>query len=242
MQDADYIGRLVTAQRDAVSTVDPQPFSQLDREAAYRVQTGVVTALGASVGMLKTAVHADGVGVVAPIFADKVGRAPSFRLASQTVAGLEVEVCVVLARDVPPRADAAAVLAAVDHYFLGVEICATRYTDRKAAGPMGGLADNMSGYGYAIGPKRARGAGAEIDGLEVGLVFGGKQIHAAPAKHAFGTVMASVVAYAASQHPAYPLKAGTIITTGSMCGLVPASGPGHVVASLGDETLEFDLV
>ena len=33
-----------------------------------------------------------------------------------------------------------------------------------------------------------------------------------------------------------------IVTTGSMCGLVPTSGVGHVVARLGDEQLEFDIV
>ena len=42
--------------------------------------------------------------------------------------------------------------------------------------------------------------------------------------------------------PEYPLKAGTTITTGSLCGLVPTNGIGYVVARLGDETVEFDVV
>ena len=92
----------------------------------------------------------------------------------------------VLGRDVPAGGvvTESDVAAAVDHYFLGVEICGTRYPDRKAAGPMGGLADNMSGLGYVIGPRRA--AGADIAGHEVRLEFAGKLIHAAPPKHAFG--------------------------------------------------------
>lgn len=240
MQDSELIDRLVAAQRNGTNSVDPTPYAQIDRETAYRVQTGVLAALGAKVGMLKTAVHPDGVGAVAPIYAANVGTAPSFTLRGVSMVGLEVEVGLVLAKDLSAGVDAADVVAAVDHYFLGVEICGSRFPDRKAAGPMGGMADNMSGLGYAIGPTRK--LGAEIEGIEVKLEFAGKQIHAAPAKHAFGNVLASLVAYANAQHPSYPLKAGTIITTGSMCGLVAASGPGHVVASFGDDRLEFDIV
>lgn len=240
MEDADLIGRLVAAHRDAQSRVDPQPFTQIDRETAYRVQSGVVAALGRAVAMLKTAVHPDGVGVASPILAPNVAAASGFQLASRTVVGVEVEVGLVLARDVPPGADAAAVLAAVDHWFLGVEVCATRYTDRLAAGPVGSLADSQAAYGYAIGPRRS--AGPDISGRDITVSLGGKEIYRAPAKHGFGSVMASVEAYAKHQRPDMPLKAGTIITTGSMCGLVPTGGPGHVVATLGSETVEFDLV
>lgn len=240
MQDEDFIGRLVAAHRDGVNTVDAQPFGQLDREAAYRVQSGVVASLGRAVAMLKAAVHPDGVGVASPILAPNVGAAPGFMLASRTVIGVEVEVGLVLARDIAPGADAAAVLAAVDHWFLGVEICATRYADRSVGGPTGGLADSQAAYGYVIGPKRA--AGTQIEGLDVTVSFEGKELYKAPAKHGFGSVMASVDAYAKHQRPDMPLKAGTIITTGSMCGLVPTGGPGHVVAGFGGQTVEFDLV
>ena len=96
----------------------------------------------------------------------------------------------------------------------------------------------MSAYGYCIGPRRGSDA---IDGLTVRLEFAGREINSAPAKHGFGTVLASLRAYADAQQPALPLKAGTVVTTGSMCGLVPTSGPGRVVAYLGDESLSFDL-
>ena len=78
--------------------------------------------------------------------------------------------------------------------------------------------------------------------MDGSVAFGGGDIYRAPAKHGFGTVMASVEAYAKHQRPEMPLRAGTIITTGSMCGLVPTSGPGHVVAGFGGQTVEFDLV
>jgi hypothetical protein len=234
--EADLIGLLAAAENAGSHDVDPTPYAQLDRAAAYRVQTGVLSATGASVGMLKTGIHPDGAGVVAPIPSARVGHARSFRLPVANVLGLEVEVGLVLARDVASSAD---VPGAIDHYFTGVEICGSRFTDRGKAGTMGGLADAMSALGYVIGPKRADD---QIDGLDIRLGFAGKEIYAAPAKHGFGTVLASLLAYADNQHPAYRLRAGTIVTTGSMCGLVPTTGTGRVVARLGDEVVELDIV
>lgn len=240
--EADLIRLLTDAQRSGSRSIDATTLAHLDRPAAYRVLTATQTALGEATGMLKTAVQPDGVGAAAPIFASRVGRAPDFALPADRVVGLEVEAGLVLARTIPndPGVDEAAVAAAVDHYFTGVEIVGTRYLDRAKAGPAAGLADNFSAFGYAIGSRYVRGA--DIDGLTVTLELAGKQIYAAPAKHGFGTVLASLVAYARAQHPHLPLAAGTIITTGSLCGLVLTSGPGHVVARLGDETVELDLV
>jgi len=233
---------LTEAQRSGSRDVDAALYSGLDRAAAYRIQTGVLTSLRETVGMLKTAVHSDGVGVVAPIYATHVGSAPDYRVPAKLVTGLEVEVGVVFAKDVPMDAelDAGALAAAIDHYFLGVEICGTRFVDRSAAGANGGLADNMSALGYSIGAKRP--LGDHIEGLLIELEFAGTAIYSAPAKHGFGTVLASLLAYARNQHDAYQLKAGTFVTTGSMCGLVPTSGDGHVVARLGGDSIEFDIV
>ena len=239
--ESRLIAQLTDAQRAGTHGVDAAAYADLDRAAAYRVQSAVTAALGRRTGMLKTGVHADGVGVVAPIYADGVGQAPAFRLPQANTVGLEVEVGLVLGKALRGASTEAEVRAAIDHYFVGVEICGSRYIDRKAASPTAGLADNMSSLGYAIGPTRPVLAD-NIDGLTIRLEFAGHEIYNAPAKHGFGTVLASLIAYSASQQPNYPLAAGTIITTGSMCGLVSTSGPGHVVAALGDETLEFDIV
>ena len=158
------------------------------------------------------------------------------------VIGLEVEVGLVLAHDIPvgPDVDERQVAAAVDHYFTGIEVISTRHVDRDVATPAAGLADYMSAFGYIIGSRRARGA--EIDGATVTLDFAGRQIYAAPARHGFGTVLASLVAYAREQDPELPLKSGTIVTTGSLCGMVKCSGPGHIVARLDSDVVEADLI
>ena len=66
-----------------------------------------------------------------------------------------------LARDVTSAAD---IPAAIDHYFLGVEICGTRVTDRAKLGPSAVLADAMSAFGYCIGPRRAERRDRRPDG------------------------------------------------------------------------------
>jgi 2-keto-4-pentenoate hydratase len=240
--ETDLINLLSDGQRNGARSIDAASLGDLDRAAAYRILAATQSSLAEATGMLKTAIHPDGVGVAAPIYASRVGRSPKLSLTADRVVGLEVEVGLVLARAIPndPAIDETAVAAAVDHYFTGVEIVGSRYIDRTKATPAAGLADNMSAYGYAIGPRFGRGT--DVDGLSVTLELAGKQIYAAPAKHGFGTVLASLVAYARAQQPGMPLAAGTVITTGSLCGLLLTSGAGYVVARLGDETVEFDLV
>ena len=239
--EAELIGLLSDAHHSGARIIDATAFGALDKAAAYRIQSAVRSRLGEAVGMLKTAVQPNA-AVAGPIYASRVVRVPHAQLPAKTVIGLEVEVGLVLARDIPsdPAVDEAGVAAAIDHYFTGIEVIATRYASREAASPAAGLADNMFAYGYVIGGRRARGA--DIDGATVTLDFNGSTIYSAPARHGFGTVLASLVAYAREQNPELALKAGTIVTTGSLCGLVPTSGPGHVVAHLDEDVVELDLV
>ena len=236
MTEAEMTASLADGQRRGTHTVDAAALASLDLAAAYRVQSGVLKAIGAKIAMLKTGIQ-DGIGVAAPIYASGFGRS-GLHLPVANVLGLEVEVGLVLGKDVGPDNDVA---AAVDHYFTGIEIVGSRFVDRKLAGANGGLADNMSALGYVIGVE-PRSLKDNIDSLTVTLEFAGEQIYFAPAKHGFGTVLASVVAYAKAQQPGMLLKAGTIVTTGSLCGLVLTSGTGHAVARLGDDVVEFDLV
>lgn len=240
----DLAHKLAEAQKAGRHDVDAKPYSELDREAAYDVQLRVMQLLGETPGLYKTAVAPDGVGAVAPIYKSRFGHSGAFSLSSANVTGLELEVGVVLDRDIDVETalrDELEIVEAIDYYFVGVEVCGTRFVDRTIASYNGGLADSMSALGYVMSPLH-REMGADIDDFEVKLSFAGQEIYAAPAKHGFGSVLASVIAYARNQRPAFPLKAGTIITTGSLCGLVPTTGTGHVVGQLGSTTVEFDIV
>lgn len=241
--ETDLINLLVAAQRARRSDVDAALFDDIDRAAAYRVQAGVLAALGQTPALIKTAVQPDGTGIAAPIFASGFGQSGDFELSAATVTGLEVEVGLVLGSDLSAEtanADEAEIIEAIDHYFVGIEVCGTRYVDRLKASVQAGLADNMSSYGYVINPAE-RDLGADIEQFDVQLTLDGVQLHAGPAKHSFGTVLNSFIRYARAQVPAYPLKAGTIITTGSLCGLVPVSGTGRVEAVFGNHKVAFTL-
>ncbi|WP_423067747.1 hypothetical protein [Devosia sp. CN2-171] len=240
----DLAHQLAEAHKVGRHDVDAKPYSELDRAAAFDVQLRVMQLLGETPGLYKTAVAPDGVGAVAPIYKSRFGRSGAFKLPSANITGLELEVGLVLDRDLDvetARRDEIDIVEAIDYYFVGIEICGTRYADRTIAGYNGGLADGMSALGYVMNPAH-RELGAEIDDFEVTLNFAGEQIYAAPAKHSFGTVLASFIAYAKNQRPDFPLKAGTIVTTGSLCGLVPIMGTGHVAGQLGSYGVEFDIV
>ncbi|MDO8360193.1 MAG: hypothetical protein Q7T08_09140 [Devosia sp.] len=237
MTEAELIALLADGQRNGTHDVYATPYAALDRAGAYRAMAGVFGLIGATAGMLKTAIQSDGVGVAAPMYATRVGRC-GLGLPAANVVGLELEVGVVLGKDVGPETEIA---SAIDHYFTGIEIVGSRFRDRSLAGPIGGLADSMFALGYAIGtePRPLRDS---LEGVTVTLEFAGRQIYSAAPKHGFGSVLASLAAYARSQHPAFPLRAGAIVTTGSLCGLVPITGTGHVVGRLGDDRVEFDIV
>jgi 2-keto-4-pentenoate hydratase len=244
--ETDLIQLLVAGQLTSQSNVDATLFSEVDRAAAYRIQAGVLAALGETPALLKTAVQADGTGVAAPIYASRTGLSGDFKLSAATVTGLEVEVGLVLRSDLTAEianSDDAAIVEAIDHYFVGIEVCGTRFRDRSLASAQAGLSDNMQSYGYVTNPTH-RELGADVDGFDVELSLDGVPFYSAAAKHGFGGVLNSFVAYAKAQVPAYPLKAGTVITTGSLCGLVPVPSPGigRAKAVLGNHTVEFTLV
>lgn len=235
--------RLVLAHRNGLHDVDPAPYAAITRDDAFAIQRAVQSGLAASTGLIKTAIAPDGSGAAAPIYAAGFGH-NGFRLPSTNIIGLELEIGLVLGADLGAEtaiADEIAAIDAIDHYFVGIEICGTRYADRAAAGYNGGLADNMAALGYVMDPT-PRLLGAEIEGFDVELAFAGHRIHFAPTRHSFGTVLASYLAYARNQQPHLPLKAGTVVTTGSLCGLVPISGTGAVLGRLGNHTVAFDIV
>jgi 2-keto-4-pentenoate hydratase len=238
--ESDLVRRLSDAQRNGSQTVDATALAEVDRAAVYRIQKAVMGAIGERAGMYKVWTNATGDAAIAPIYASRVGDSGTLRLASATVTGLEVEVGVVLARDLPAGSDRATVDAALGRYFMGIEICGTRFADRSKAGVEAGFADNMSAFGYAF-DTRDWEHGAVADGKELILTFKGNPIWVGPARHGFGGVLNAVYAYAALRERPYPLMAGTILTTGSLCGLVPTKGPGKGVARMGGHAVEVEL-
>lgn len=249
--ETELIQLLTDAQRSGGhELVDPERLTHVDLEAAYRISQGQMKALGEECNFYKTAILGNGTGVAGPIFSSRIGHSsPDFTFpAGYKIKGLEFEVGIELSRDIRPDEDLdeEAFDEAVKNYFVGIELVATRLaptkTGEKPPVPAQ-LADHFSALGYVVGTTCAR----EIDvrgGLTVTLEVGGKQIQSQAGVQPFGTVIASAVAYAKSQNPGLPLKAGTRITTGALtgCVLLPEGAKGLVVGRLGDlDPVQFSL-
>lgn len=248
--ESELVQQLVDAQRSGgKSLVDPEKLAHLDFEAGYRISIAQKEALGESTNMYKTIILKTGGGVAGPIFASRVGHSPDYVFpAGYNIKGIEYEVGVELARDIGPDENLSEEEfgKAVSHYFVGIEIVGSRLaptpTGEKPSMAVQ-LADHFSALGYVLGAKCSR----DVDvsgGLTVSLEVDGKEFHRQVAVQPFGTVLATAVAYAKSQHPGLPLKAGTQLTTGALSGCVPLpeGAKGVVVGRFGDEEpVQFTL-
>jgi 2-keto-4-pentenoate hydratase len=242
--ESELVQLLVDAQRqgDKATLVDPEKLAHIDLDSGYRISLAQRDALGETVGMYKSMILKDGVGVAGPIFSSRIGHSPDYKFpAGLSIKGVEYEVGIELARDIAPdeNLDEESFDEAVSHYFLGIEVVGTRLAPakdgEKPSIPVQ-LADHFSALGYVIGAKVPK----DIDvsgGLTVALELNGKEFHRQVGVQPFGTVVASAVAYAKSQHPGMPLKAGTRVTTGALsgCVLLPEGTKGVVVGRLGNE-------
>lgn len=236
----DLARLLIEAQRAGRPSVEQDRFAEVDRAGAYRLQAATMAALGQTAGMYKVAVAPDGTGAIGPIYADKVATSGEATAPMRNITGVEVEIGVVLSRDIPPGSDRATIEAAIERYFVGVEVCGTRYLDRSKLTFDSGLADNLSSFAYAIDPADWE-RGTDIDGLDVVLKLDEQEFFRAPARHGFGGVLEALVAYAKLEEGPYPLVAGTVLTTGSMCGLVPVARAGVVRAEFGGHAVTVTL-
>lgn len=218
--------------------VDSTPYRELDLDGAKRVQALVQKLRRENPYVIKTALP-NGVVMGASIFRPTVTEGRSASVSSALLEGVEVEVAAVLGRDIDVGMGEAAVRDAIDRYVVGIELIGSRFTERVGAGLMAELADNLSTAGYVTDTSRAWEHGPELAGADVEVRHDGKVIYAAPAKPIFGHVLTSLIAYAREPFPSLPLKAGMIVTTGTLCGLVAVPGPGHVSARLAHHS--YDL-
>lgn len=236
--DKNYADTLVSAYGDG-APVNHQIFEGISRSEALAAQGAVMEKLGETAGGFKVMINPEGKGTAAPMFASRVVKSgETLSVPAAGVIGLEVEVALVLGKDVTremAEAGPEAVLEAVDHFVFGIEICATRFDDHKKATPEAQLADNLSGSGYIVGTEPFT-AGPDIDGAPLTVTADGQEIYNKPAKHPFGGALAPVIACALSgEDNSAMLKAGSLITTGSLCGAVAFSAPAEIVARIGSD-------
>jgi 2-keto-4-pentenoate hydratase len=150
---------------------------------------------------------------------------------------IEVEVAISLNKNLPIR-DAlytrSEILEAIDYAFLGIEVIGGRYEDPKGVPFLAFLADHLGNRAFITGDQLPITTVDLLAGLSCSVSFEGSTIFSGTASHPAQDPLAPLLAYANHQNDYVGgLKAGQIVTTGSLCGVLPINSAGIVKANLG---------
>lgn len=204
---------------------------------AMQVQAEVAGLLGASVAGWKVAIRPEGHAVAAPLLTPLVTQASAFAVSPQGLMGIEVEIGLRLAGDLPPRPDRPYmredILAACSSVLVGIEVVSTRLPDQPNAPFALVLADNVSNGGYAIGDETTAFAALDLGNLALSVSIDGREVHAGIGGHGNGDPLVPVLAYVNSPNDRLGgFRQGQIVTTGTLCGLVPVRPDARIEASI----------
>ena len=228
----------IAAHRDPTRLVPATALQALDAAGAMAIQGEVLRQLGETASVAKVATPPGGLALAAPIIDSWVAKSGgTLELRGRNMIGLEIEIAAELKSDLTPdiaRQGKAAVLAAIDHFIVGIELIGTRIDQYKQAGPFGPLSDFMVTSGYVTGLQIIPTL-PQVDGLPITLETATGTTQLGPAKHPFGGVLEPIIAYASAPFDQFGgLRAGMTITTGSLCPLIEVPPTGTVALQLGD--------
>lgn len=208
--------------------IENEKFRDITFSQAVRTQQEVLEARGWVPSGFKVLVRSnDGLWAVAPMVAEACIQSDQIlKRVGAGLLGFEVELAVVLKHDITlemARLGIEGVLPAIDHAMFGLEILQTRFDDHAAAGPNAQLADNLNNGGYVFGAEAWTG-GLNVDGLELQVLVNEESVFEGHAKYAFSHPLHPIVQFALlGSDPLGVLKAGSVITTGALCGVLPLS-------------------
>lgn len=191
----------------------------------------------------KLAIRPDGKAIGAPMF-DCVGvdetNAASFP--EDGTEGIEVEICFTLCADIPAAAAGPLtrddLIKYIDKVHLGVELLRYRLVEKNQVPFPLFLADRLANHGFVIGPEVDKGivdvfAGNGENLPQLTVTEGSVQLFDATVKHPNGDPLAPLVAFAnAAFNKGDMLKAGNVVTTGSLCGAIPSTLAGETQITL----------
>jgi len=192
---------------------------------AMAVQAEVARLLGAEVGGWKVAIRPDGLAAAAPMFRHLiVPEGQSSAILDNGPIGIEIEICIRLARDLPPRPGKPYtredIVAACDRVFAGIEIVTPRL-DKPFDIPFTTfLADNVGNGGYVMGGGVDDVSRVDLTNLRCVFDFNGEVAYDKVGGHPAKDPLVFVLACANAQIDKLGgFKAGQLITTGSLGGI-----------------------
>ncbi len=202
----------------------------------YLVQAEVASLAKTSAVGWKTGFGPDRTPIAGPIFAsDMRENGGTYRLIPGEQVLVEVELAIRLARDLPPGRVYSIhdVLAATAEMLVGIELIGTRYADPDAVPFEARLADNLNNGAYVTGEGTRDFASLPREGLRLRLWIDGALSADHPGVHPDGDPLTGVAAWASAQADRLGgLKAGQVITTGSLNKPAPISRPARLEAEL----------
>lgn len=221
-------------------------------EEAMAVQRAFVETSGKPAAGWKLAIRPDGTAIAAPMIdcynvaADNLATFPG-----KGVEGLEVEICVTLASDIPASGDTplsrADILGYIDKVHLGAELLGHRLVEKNQVPFPLFLADRLANQGFVIGPEVAATviesfARNSAPFQHLTITEGKTTLFDGTVKHPNVDPLVPLVAFAnAPLNKGGLLKRGQVITTGSLCGAIPTALNALTVidlASIGSFILE----
>ncbi|MBX4955922.1 fumarylacetoacetate hydrolase family protein [Rhizobium lentis] len=158
----------------------------------------------------------------------------------------ETEIAVRLGKDLPIRSgvpyNRAEVVEAISAVYLGAELLVSAVRESGGVSFLLFLADRLGNSGYVLGPKLDNSAVDTAGGTPLKVTYAGRTIYDGPARHPKGDVLTWLVDYANDGlRPETSLKAGALITTGTLTGAIELSEPGEIDILLGDSRLSFSV-
>ncbi|MBR0713880.1 fumarylacetoacetate hydrolase family protein [Bradyrhizobium liaoningense] len=150
---------------------------------------------------------------------------------------IEVELAVRLRTDLPRREagtyERSDILDAIENAVLGIEVIGGRFDSVANVSFLSFLADNLGNRAYVVGDSVPLSALSEVNGLDCLVTLDGQPLYQAPASHPAGDPLLPLLAYANAQSDYLGgLKAGQLVTTGSLSGVLPVRATGLLEARI----------
>jgi 2-keto-4-pentenoate hydratase len=212
----------------------PVPGSFLDGLA---IQADIAKALGHAQAGWKVAIAEDGTPVAGLMPGPWLAPGDVYDGAIGAELRVEIEIALRLAEDVPMRPNQpysrAELLGHCDKAYLGIEIVESRLANWQGVPFALWLADALGHGGYYLGQELDMKVLDDLTGLGCFIALNGVTIYDQPAVHGNGDPMAPFLAWANRRDELMGgLRAGQIVTTGSLCGGVLSPGKGEIVTKL----------
>ena len=206
-------------------------------DEAYAISAGVAHALDARIGGWKVGYAPDGTPVAAPMYASGfLPNGANWSLKAGRKMIPEIEIAVRLGSDLPPRPGKPYTRADIENaaaeFLIGIELIERRIPAEGAPFPMN-LADDLGNVGYVTGATTTAFRGLDLATLLCRFWMGGALTTDRRGGHPKGDPLVPMIDWANAQRDQLGgMKAGQVVTLGSLTPMVYMPGPGPLAAEI----------